>query len=79
MSDEKEVQSTNSRVEKSQRVAKTIKEKYADVTLKLIEQHGDEFGPLAPDKKRKLRWKLYLNIMGLLSAINVILFVSILP
>jgi hypothetical protein len=62
---------------KAQYVSKTVAEKYADVTLRLIEDHGDEFGPLSPEKEKKLRRKLYLHIMVLLSVINVILFVSI--
>ncbi len=52
-----------------------VNEKYADVTLRILEDHGDEFGPLTPDKEKKLRRKLYLHVMGLLSAINLLLFV----
>lgn len=59
-----------------QPVGKTVAEKYADVTLRLIEDHGDEFGPLTPEKEKKLRRKLYLHIMVLVSAINIFLFVS---
>lgn len=52
-----------------------VNEKYADVTLRILEDHGDEFGPLTPDKEKKLRRKLYWHVMGLLSAINLLLFV----
>ncbi|KAH7309829.1 major facilitator superfamily transporter [Stachybotrys elegans] len=53
-----------------------IEEKHADGTLWLIEQHGDEFGPLTVEAEKKLRRKLYLRIMVLLSAINIMLFVD---
>lgn len=53
----------------------TIAERYADQTLRIIEDHGDEFGPLTPEKEMKLRRKLYWHVMGLLSAINLLLFV----
>ena len=72
MAEEKEPQVTNQR----QVVGKTVAEKYADVTLRLVEDHGDEFGPLTPEKETKLRRKLYLHIMVLVSAINFMLFVS---
>lgn len=55
--------------------AKTVAEKNADVTLRLLEKHGDEFGPLTPEAEKKLRRKLYLRVMTLLSAINIMLFV----
>jgi hypothetical protein len=48
----------------------------ADITLKLIEAHGDEVGELTPEAEKKLRRKLYLHIMVLLSAINIILFID---
>lgn len=54
----------------------TVEEKNADVTLRLVEEHGDQFGPLTPEAEKKLRRKLYLRIMVLLSAINIMLFVS---
>ena len=62
-----------------QPVRRTVAEKYADVTLRLIEDHDDEFGPLTPEKEKSLRRKLYLHIMVLISAINIILFVSCFP
>lgn len=64
---------------KGRPVPQTVTEKYADVTLRLIEDHGDEFGPLTPEKEKLLRRKLYRHIMTLISAINIILFVSDLP
>ena len=57
----------------------TVQESYADVTLRLVEEHGDEFGPLTPEKEKRLRRKLYFYIMGLMSVINIVLFVSINP
>lgn len=54
----------------------TVQEKNADVTLRLLEDHGDQFGPLTDEAEKKLRRKLYLRVMLLLSAINIMLFVS---
>lgn len=56
-----------------------VAERDADVTLRLIEAHGDGFPPLSPEKVKKLQWKLYWRIMGLLSLINIMLFVSDFP
>ncbi|KAK7422180.1 hypothetical protein QQZ08_009648 [Neonectria magnoliae] len=53
-----------------------VSEKYADETLRIIEDHGDDFGPLTPEKEKLLRRKLYINVMGLLSAINLLLFID---
>ncbi|KAF7557179.1 hypothetical protein G7Z17_g865 [Cylindrodendrum hubeiense] len=39
-----------------------ISEKYADITLRIVEEHGKDFGPLTPEKEKKLRFKLYLHI-----------------
>lgn len=60
----------------TQQAHATVAEKYADITLKIIEDHGSEFGPLTPEKEKKLRRKLYLHIMVLLSAINIVLFID---
>lgn len=66
-----------SRVQSREKEGETaiVSEKYADVTLRLVEEHGDQFGPLTPEKEKKLRRKLYWHVMGLLSAINLLLFV----
>ncbi|KAK0387060.1 hypothetical protein NLU13_5373 [Sarocladium strictum] len=53
-----------------------VQEKNADVTLRLLEEHGDQFGSLTPEAEKKLRRKLYRRIMVLLSAINIMLFVD---
>lgn len=53
-----------------------VEEKYADETLRIVEEHGDEFGPLTPEAEKKLVRKLYWHVMGMLSAINILLFVS---
>lgn len=53
-----------------------VTERYADETLHFIEQHGKDFGPLTPEKEKVIRRKSYLHVMGLLSAINLLLFVS---
>ncbi|KAH7264643.1 major facilitator superfamily domain-containing protein [Fusarium solani] len=55
---------------------KTVTEKYADVTLRLIEEHGDHVAPLTPEHAAKVKRKLYLRLMGLLSMINIMLFID---
>ncbi|KAJ4267257.1 hypothetical protein NW762_003361 [Fusarium torreyae] len=67
-----------SRVQSHEKNGETaiVSEKYADVTLRLVEEHGDKFGPLTPEKEKKLRRKLYWHVMGLLSAINLLLFID---
>ncbi|KAF5025456.1 hypothetical protein F66182_2479 [Fusarium sp. NRRL 66182] len=55
---------------------KTVTEKYADVTLRLIEEYGDSVEPLSPEAEKRLRRKLYFRLMGLLSTINIMLFVD---
>ncbi|KAL3952406.1 hypothetical protein ACCO45_012349 [Purpureocillium lilacinum] len=53
-----------------------VAEKYADETLRIIEEHGAHVGPLTPDAEKALRRKTYWHVMGLLSAINLLLFVD---
>ncbi|KAH7241983.1 major facilitator superfamily domain-containing protein [Fusarium tricinctum] len=67
-----------SRVQSREKNGETaiVSEKYADVTLRLVEQYGEQFGPLTPEKEKKLRRKLYWHVMGLLSAINLLLFID---
>ncbi|ESU08344.1 hypothetical protein FGSG_11571 [Fusarium graminearum PH-1] len=55
---------------------KTVTKKYADVTLRLIEEHGDHAEPLSPEEEKKVRRKLYLRLVGLLSTINIMLFID---
>ncbi|CAH0024760.1 unnamed protein product [Clonostachys rhizophaga] len=55
---------------------KTVSAKYADVTLRLLEEHGDKVGPLTPEIEKKLRRKLYLRLIVLVSAINIVLFID---
>ncbi|KAJ5533968.1 hypothetical protein N7527_000222 [Penicillium freii] len=55
---------------------KAIETKYADETLRILELHGDSVGPLTTEKEGKLRRKLYWRIFGLLSAINLLLFID---
>lgn len=50
-------------------------EKYADQTLRIIEDHGKDFGPFDPEDEKKVQRKLYFHVMGILSAINLLLFV----
>ncbi|KZF19152.1 permease of the major facilitator superfamily [Xylona heveae TC161] len=53
-----------------------VEEKYADETLRLVQEYGDSFGPLTPEADRKLRWKLYRWIMGFVLVINLMLFID---
>jgi hypothetical protein len=53
-----------------------INERYADETLRFVEQYGDAVDRLGPQEERKLVWKLHWRIMLLLSVTNLLLFVS---
>ena len=75
MSNQKEAQPTITTSTPGQ-ASKIVAEKYTDVTLRLIEEHGDEFGPLTPEKEQKLRRKLYIHVLSLVLVINLLLFVS---
>jgi hypothetical protein len=55
---------------------KTVSEKYADVTLRFLEEHEGTVAPLTPEGEKKLRRKLSLHIMLLVCIINLVLFVS---
>ena len=57
---------------------RAIDTKYADETLRILQLHGDSVGSLTTEKEKTLRRKLYWRIFGLLSAINLLLFVSLL-
>jgi hypothetical protein len=66
----------NGDVVREKKDLKTIEEKYADVTLRLVEQHGSSVAPLSLEAEKKLRRKVYVRIMLLLCVINLVLFVS---
>ena len=55
----------------------TVDGRNADVTLRLLEDHGHKFGPLTPEKEQQLRRTIYRRLMTLLSAINIVLFVRV--
>jgi hypothetical protein len=55
---------------------KTIEEKYADVTLRLVEEYGPTLTPLTPEAEKTLDRKLYIHVMLLVCVINLALFVS---
>lgn len=55
---------------------KTVSGRYADVTLALVEEYGDTVDPLTSDQEKKLKRKLYVHIMLLVTFINLVLFVS---
>lgn len=56
--------------------AAVVGAKYADETLRLVEQYGQSFGSLTAEREKQLRRKCYWHVMGLLLAINLLLFVS---
>lgn len=60
----------------SSKPLKTISEKYADVTLGLVEEYGHTVNILTPEQERKLKRKLYAHILLLVAIINLTLFVS---
>ncbi|KAJ6141012.1 hypothetical protein N7497_011905 [Penicillium chrysogenum] len=55
---------------------RAIDTKYADETLRILQLHGDSVGSLTTEKEKTLRRKLYWRIFGLLSAINLLLFID---
>jgi hypothetical protein len=54
----------------------TIEEKYANVTLRLIEKYGPTLTPLTLEGEKTLDRKLYIHVMLLVCDINLVLFVS---
>ncbi|KAL4779957.1 major facilitator superfamily domain-containing protein [Aspergillus varians] len=70
MAESKEAETT------TQPRGKAVQESYADVSLRLIEDHGDEVGPLTPENETKLVRKLFLHIMILVSFIDLVLFID---
>lgn len=53
-----------------------VEDKYADVTHELLAAQAN-VPPLTPESEKALRRKLYWRLMTLLSAINIVLFVSL--
>lgn len=54
---------------------KAISESYADETLRLVEEHGKEFGTLTPEATKALKRKTQRWLIFLLCFINLMLFV----
>lgn len=54
---------------------KVVSEQAADETLRLIEEHGANVGPLTPEAEGKLKKKLYLHILLLVIIIDLMLYV----
>lgn len=52
-----------------------ISERSADETLRLVEEHGDDFGPLTPEAERKLKRKTQRYLLFMTCFINLMLFV----
>lgn len=79
MAEKEKVGTTNSRIVSESETPKdtqTIKEKYADATLRFVEQYGHSVEPLSPEGQQKLSRKLYLNVLLLVCMVNLMLFVS---
>lgn len=58
------------------RSLKTIKEKYADATLRFVEEYGHTVEPLTPEGEKKLSRKLYLHVLLLVCVVNLMLFID---
>lgn len=54
-----------------------ISERFADETLRLVEQYGDQVGPLTPEVEKKLKRKIQIWLLCILSFINLMLFVRL--
>lgn len=72
----KEAQASVANSDQGHNRTAVVNEKYADETLRLVEAHGKEIAPLTEDGEKHIIKKLYLHVMGLLLAINLLLFVS---
>jgi hypothetical protein len=55
----------------------TVQEKFADATLRFVEQYGHSVQPMTHDEEKKLNMKLYIHVLLLLCTINLMLFVSL--
>lgn len=53
-----------------------VSDKYADQTLRLIEAHGRDFSPLSPAEDRRFRYKVFGAVMGMCSAISILIFMD---
>ncbi|CZT12429.1 probable permease of the major facilitator superfamily [Rhynchosporium agropyri] len=60
----------------AERLVRTLQEKYADITLRLIEEHGDCFEPMSENAAKKVQRKLYWRIMFLVCCISLMLFID---
>ncbi|KAI9830033.1 MAG: hypothetical protein M1819_005863 [Sarea resinae] len=80
MADEKKtppvVRTTDEKASPDVVIGQTVSERYADVTLRLVEDYGSQVEPLNPAKERKLKWKLYLHITTLIIFLDLMLFVD---
>lgn len=57
---------------------KVVSERAADETLRLIEEHGANVGPLTLGAEKKLKRKIHLRILLLVIVIDLMLYVSLL-
>ncbi|KAB8202035.1 major facilitator superfamily domain-containing protein [Aspergillus parasiticus] len=55
---------------------RTVDGKGVDEAFDFIKRHGDRIGPLSPQALGKLKRKLIFSILGLLLAINLMLFID---
>ncbi|KAF5567912.1 major facilitator superfamily domain-containing protein [Fusarium napiforme] len=78
MSDEKQVDPkvANASSSSSLNEGAVISGRAADETLDLIEKHGHEVGELTPEKKKKLKRKIYIHVLLLVTFIDFMLYVD---
>ncbi|KAK6197354.1 major facilitator superfamily domain-containing protein [Scheffersomyces amazonensis] len=55
---------------------KEVDEKYADLTLKLIQDYGDKVQPLTPEQEKKLVHKIYFSVVLIGFLVNFTLFLD---
>lgn len=75
MSDEKSDARSDVHSESKIDTKPAVDDKYADVTHEFLAAHAD-VPAITPDEEKALRRKLYWRVMGLLSVLNIVLFVS---
>lgn len=76
MSDEKSDAHSDTRSDTKIDTKPAVEDKYADVTHEFLAAHAS-VPPITSDEEKALRRKLYWRVMGLLSVLNIVLFVRI--
>lgn len=58
---------------------KVVSERAADETLRLVEEHGGNVGELTPQIETRLKRKICLYVLFLVTVIDLILYVCAVP